>query len=261
VAIVLFDARPNPSVYAARRNFAKVLRRWNADVRHAHLPDDDDRVNGPDDYVSFYGDPALWRVIDGARVEEFIRDAKGRVVANDLDNIRIALAPLSDTPSPMPATAESDCEDLATVALGGRCGSERRLLRFDKDNRSGRLAQQTRGTRREIEVAVVTKGLAVFLVRCAVRPDGGMVEPDTRRDTTARLWVQIGIFDAAEVSSLSIQAEKFTGADVSEATDACSLQQRRAIPSLVCFSMSITTAATSWQFRIQLRCPVTSLHR
>jgi hypothetical protein len=92
--IVLFDARPNASVRAARRAFAHVLRTWRADVRHAHLPDDDSRVNGPDDYIAFYGDDALWRVIDRAQSEGFVRDSKGRIISNSLENIRIALAKL-----------------------------------------------------------------------------------------------------------------------------------------------------------------------
>ena len=85
LAVVLFDARPNGSVRAAQRAFAHVLRKWNADVRHAHLPDDDRRVNGPDDYIGLYGDDALWSVLHSARVEDFIRDARGRIIANHLE--------------------------------------------------------------------------------------------------------------------------------------------------------------------------------
>jgi hypothetical protein len=97
LAIVLFDARPNASVCAARRAFGRVLRRLGADVQHAHLPNDDLRVNGPDDYVGMYGDDALWRVIDSARTEEFVRDKRGRIIANDLGNVRAALARLGST--------------------------------------------------------------------------------------------------------------------------------------------------------------------
>jgi hypothetical protein len=34
------------------------LETWGADVRDAHLPDDDERVNGPDDFVWLHGDHA-----------------------------------------------------------------------------------------------------------------------------------------------------------------------------------------------------------
>ena len=63
-AIIFFDANPNDSVLAARHDLARVLRQWGADVRHAHLPNDDPQVNGPDDFLAQRGDAALWAVID-----------------------------------------------------------------------------------------------------------------------------------------------------------------------------------------------------
>ena len=59
--VILFDARPNDSVRAARRALARELRHRGAVARHGHLPDDDHRVNGPDDLVAVHGDAALWR--------------------------------------------------------------------------------------------------------------------------------------------------------------------------------------------------------
>ena len=76
-AIILFDARPNGAVLAARQQFARVLRSWGAVVKHAHLPDDDARVNGPDDLVREQGDNALWAVLDRAVPEDFTRDTRG----------------------------------------------------------------------------------------------------------------------------------------------------------------------------------------
>jgi len=94
IVIVLFDARPNESVRGARREFARTLRQRAADVRHAHLPDDDRCINVPDDLIAEQGDAALWRVIDGATTEEFTRDDHERIVANSLDNVRLALSKL-----------------------------------------------------------------------------------------------------------------------------------------------------------------------
>ncbi|MBA3890516.1 MAG: DUF3854 domain-containing protein [Gemmatimonadaceae bacterium] len=88
---ILFDARPNDSVRAARRAFGRELRGRGADVRHGHLPDDDVRVNGPDDLIAARGEAALWAVIDGATTEEFRRRKSGAILADDLDNIRLAL--------------------------------------------------------------------------------------------------------------------------------------------------------------------------
>jgi hypothetical protein len=49
-------------------------------------------VNGPDDLIGAQGDAALWQIVDAAKVEEFVRDKKsGAIVANSLDNIRLAL--------------------------------------------------------------------------------------------------------------------------------------------------------------------------
>jgi len=67
---ILFDARPNDSVEAGRRGLGRVLRLRGADVRHAHLPEDDHRVSGPDDFIAAHGDAALWHLIDGAVVED-----------------------------------------------------------------------------------------------------------------------------------------------------------------------------------------------
>jgi hypothetical protein len=89
-ALILFDARPNDSVNAARRALASELSRRGADVRHAHLPDDP-LVNGPDDLIATRGDGALWRVLDEAKQEEFRRTKKGVALGEDLDNIRLAL--------------------------------------------------------------------------------------------------------------------------------------------------------------------------
>ena len=93
-AIILFDARPNSSVQAASQQFARVLRQWGAEVRHAHLPDADPRVNGPDDFVGLHGDDALWHVIDAAQAEAFITDEHQRILGSSLDNIRLALSRL-----------------------------------------------------------------------------------------------------------------------------------------------------------------------
>jgi predicted P-loop ATPase len=94
LVIILLDARPNDSVRAARRALGRELRGRGADVRHAHLPDDDHRVNGPDDLVGVHGDTALWRVIDTATVEEFHRNAKNQIIGDNLDNLRLALVRL-----------------------------------------------------------------------------------------------------------------------------------------------------------------------
>lgn len=96
-AIVLFDARPNASVEAARRQFAHYLSTRGAAVQHGHLPDDDRQVNGPDDLVAVRGDAALWRVVDAAVPHDFTRH-RGRVIAGNLDNIRLALARLGARP-------------------------------------------------------------------------------------------------------------------------------------------------------------------
>jgi hypothetical protein len=97
--IVLFDARPNDLVKAARRQFAKVLRERHAVVRHAHLPDDNAAVNGPDDAVAVIGDAALWQIIDAAKGDEFTRHpTRGVILQNDLDNVRLALHRLGVTP-------------------------------------------------------------------------------------------------------------------------------------------------------------------
>jgi hypothetical protein len=90
-AIVLFDARPNSSVLAARFQLGLQLEAWGADVRDAHLPDNDERANGPDDFVGLYGDHALWRVIDSASPIDFERNQKDQIVRDSLDNIRLAL--------------------------------------------------------------------------------------------------------------------------------------------------------------------------
>jgi hypothetical protein len=92
--IVAFDARPNPSVTAARRKLARVLRAWGAVVRHAHLPDDDPRVNGPDDLIGARGDDALWRLLDGATSGDFLRDKGGAILTTALDNVRLGLSKL-----------------------------------------------------------------------------------------------------------------------------------------------------------------------
>src|SRR5262249_40219485 len=92
--IILFDARPNDSVRAARQGLARALRQWGAQVRHAHLPNDDQHVNGPDDFVGAAGDAALWRVVDNAMPEDFARDEKERIIATSLNNIRLALSKL-----------------------------------------------------------------------------------------------------------------------------------------------------------------------
>jgi predicted P-loop ATPase len=90
--VILFDANPNDSVRAARRQLARELRDRGAVVRHGHLPDDDHRINGPDDLVAVRGDDALWRVIDGATAEDFLRHPeKGHILADSLDNLRLAL--------------------------------------------------------------------------------------------------------------------------------------------------------------------------
>jgi hypothetical protein len=85
--VILFDARPNDSVQAARRALGRELAHRGAEVRHARLPDHDSSVNGPDDLIAVQGDGALWRVLDGASVEEFRRrGSSGAIVAEDLDN-------------------------------------------------------------------------------------------------------------------------------------------------------------------------------
>jgi hypothetical protein len=63
-AIVCFDARPNDSVQAARQQLARTLRAWGAIVKRAHLPNDDTRINGPDDLIRYRGDEALWHSLD-----------------------------------------------------------------------------------------------------------------------------------------------------------------------------------------------------
>jgi predicted P-loop ATPase len=95
---VLFDARANASVEAARRQFAQFLCTHGATVVHAHLPDDDKRVNGPDDLIGVQGDAAFWRVLDAAIPHDFVRDRHQRVIASSLDNIRLALAKLQVQP-------------------------------------------------------------------------------------------------------------------------------------------------------------------
>ena len=95
--IILFDARPNDSVQAARRQLGFQLQGWGADVRDASLPANDDRVNGPDDYLGLYGDHALWQVLDQARPIDFERDTRGRIVKDSLDNIRLAMRRLRVT--------------------------------------------------------------------------------------------------------------------------------------------------------------------
>jgi hypothetical protein len=99
---ILFDARANDSVQAARQQLARVLRQWGAIVHHAHLPDDDPRVNGPDDLIRAQGDLALWAVLEAALPEEFVLFAKGprkdQIIPDALDNIRIALARLRVRP-------------------------------------------------------------------------------------------------------------------------------------------------------------------
>lgn len=94
---ILFDARPNASVQSARQQLARTLRPWGAVVQHAHLPDDDGRVNGPDDLIRWQGDAALWTVLDRAMPEDFARSEKGRIITGSLDNIRLALAKLHTT--------------------------------------------------------------------------------------------------------------------------------------------------------------------
>lgn len=88
---IAFDARPNHSVQAARRELARFLRSIGARVLHIHLPEQDARVNGPDDLIGVEGDGAFWRVMDAATPDDFTRTPKGDVVASDLDNIRLAL--------------------------------------------------------------------------------------------------------------------------------------------------------------------------
>jgi hypothetical protein len=92
--VILFDARPNSSVESSRQSLARDRRQRGADLRHGRLLDDDQRVNGPDDLIAVCGDTALWDVMDAARPETFARNDKGRIVANSLDNIRLALARL-----------------------------------------------------------------------------------------------------------------------------------------------------------------------
>ena len=58
LTVIMFDARPNESVQAGRRGLARELRQRGADVRHGRLPDDDHRINGPDDLIAFQG---IWR--------------------------------------------------------------------------------------------------------------------------------------------------------------------------------------------------------
>jgi len=96
-AIVLFDARPNDSVQASRRQLGRHLTMRGADVRDAHLPDDDQHINGPDDFVGLRGNRALWQVIDQAQAIDFERDDKGCIIRNSFDNIRLALKKLGTT--------------------------------------------------------------------------------------------------------------------------------------------------------------------
>lgn len=67
--VILFDARPNSSVQAARRALATDLMTRGADVRHGHLPDDERGVNGPDDLIKVRGDAVLWEIVDQALTE------------------------------------------------------------------------------------------------------------------------------------------------------------------------------------------------
>lgn len=97
--IILFDARPNASVQSSRRQFAQFLTGRGATVQHAHLPDDDRRVNGPDDLIAVHGDAALWRVLDAAVPHDFTRDEDHQVITGSLDNIRLALAKLGVRPT------------------------------------------------------------------------------------------------------------------------------------------------------------------
>jgi hypothetical protein len=94
VVIILFDARPNDNVMFARARLARELRKRGADVRHGHLPNDVPDVNGPDDFVASVGDAELWRIIDGATSEEFVRSKSGRIASESLDNVRLALSKL-----------------------------------------------------------------------------------------------------------------------------------------------------------------------
>lgn len=93
--LILFDARPNTSVTIARRQLARELRGRDAAVRHAHLPDEDLRINGPDDFLGQRTDDALFRMLDVAMAEDFVCDAKGRIVAENLDNVRLALSTIA----------------------------------------------------------------------------------------------------------------------------------------------------------------------
>ena len=93
-SIVFYDARPNQMVTSARRALSAELRHMGGDVRHANLPNDDARVNGPDDFIGVYGDAALWALVDGAAIEDFRRNKSGSIIRGDLDNIRLALAKL-----------------------------------------------------------------------------------------------------------------------------------------------------------------------
>jgi len=88
---ILFDANPNASTEAGRRALARELRQRGAEVLHGHLPNDDDRVNGPDDLIAAHGDPALWRVIDQANPDDFTRSKSGAILVDSLDNVRLAL--------------------------------------------------------------------------------------------------------------------------------------------------------------------------
>lgn len=94
-AIIMFDANAatNPQVQGARRAFAKVLTARGASVRIADVPVENG-INGPDDFVGRHGDDALFALLDGSVPYDFVRNAAGRILANDLDNIRLALAKL-----------------------------------------------------------------------------------------------------------------------------------------------------------------------
>ena len=97
-AIVLLDARPNDSVQAARRALARELEARGAIVRHAHLPDDDPTINGPDDFVGARGPAALFAVLDAAVPADFERTTHGSIIATSLDNVRLALQRLTVRP-------------------------------------------------------------------------------------------------------------------------------------------------------------------
>ena len=94
-AIILFDgnAASNRSVAAARAALAKELMRRGSAVRCANLPSEPG-TNGPDDLIALRGDAALWEVIDAAVAADFVRKKNGSIVAEHLDNIRLALSKL-----------------------------------------------------------------------------------------------------------------------------------------------------------------------